>query len=129
MLMFSICIVLVASMFGWGWQSGKLVNSPSTAAAASAFKAGTYTGEAEGKDGVIKVQVTMEQADRIKDIKIVSQTETEGLGDSALNKIKEQILANQSLAVDAVSGASVSSDAMLKAVEDAVKKRAATSTP
>lgn len=122
MLMFSICIVLVASMFGWGWQSGKLVNSPSTAAAASAFKAGTYTGEAEGKDGVIKVQVTMEQADRIKDIKIVSQTETEGLGDSALNKIKEQILANQSLAVDAVSGASVSSDAMLKAVEDAVKK-------
>ncbi|GIP48153.1 flavocytochrome c [Paenibacillus sp. J53TS2] len=122
MLMFSICIVLVASMFGWGWQSGKLVNSPSTAAAASAFKAGTYTGEAEGKDGVIKVQVTMEQADRIKDIKILSQTETEGLGDSALNKVKEQILANQSLAIDAVSGASVSSDAMLKAVENAVKK-------
>ncbi|MBW4837953.1 MAG: FAD-binding protein [Paenibacillaceae bacterium] len=122
MLMFSICIVLVASMFGWGWQSGKLVNSPSTAEAASAFKAGTYTGEAEGKDGVIKVQVTMEQADRIKDIKIVSQTETEGLGDSALNKVKEQILANQSLAIDAVSGASVSSDAMLKAVENAVKK-------
>jgi uncharacterized protein with FMN-binding domain len=122
MLMFSICIVLVASMFGWGWQSGKLGSSSSTVAAASAFKAGTYTGEAEGKDGVIKVQVTMEQADRIKDIKIVSQTETEGLGDSALNKIKEQILANQSLAIDAVSGASVSSDAMLKAVENAVKK-------
>lgn len=122
MLMLSICIVLIASMFGWGWHSGKLFHASPSTAQASEFKAGTYTGEAEGKDGVIKVQVTMEQADRIKDIKIVSQTETEGLGDAALNKIKEQILANQSLAIDAVSGASLSSDAMLKAVEDAVKK-------
>jgi fumarate reductase flavoprotein subunit len=121
-LLVTICIVLVASMFGWGWPSEKLLNSSSTAVAASAFKAGTYTGEAEGKDGVIKVLVTMEQADRIKDIKIVSQTETEGLGDSALSKIKDQILTNQSLKIDAVSGATVSSDAMLKAVEDAVKK-------
>ncbi|MGG6309939.1 FAD-dependent oxidoreductase [Paenibacillus macerans] len=123
MLMLSICIVLVASMFGWGVQSGKQLGAgPSLASAASAFKAGTYTGEAEGKDGTVKVEVTMEKANQIKDIKIVSQSETEGLGDSALQKIKEQILANQTLAIDAVSGASVSSDALLTAVENAVKK-------
>lgn len=93
-----------------------------TAAAGAKFRPGTYTGEAEGKDGVIKVEVTMEQADKIKDIKVVSQTETAGLGDSALETVKQQILQNQTLSIDAVSGASLSSGAMLAAVEAAVKQ-------
>lgn len=93
-----------------------------TKASDSTFKAGTYTGEAEGKDGTIKVEVTVDDASKISDIKIVSQSETGGLGDAALEKVKAQIITDQTLAVDAVSGASLSSKAMVEAVENAMKQ-------
>lgn len=117
MLMLTFCMVLIVSMLSGCKGNGESANSSS-----SSFKAGTFAGEAEGKEGVIKVEVTMDEPDKIKDIKIVSQSETGGLGDSALEKIKDQILEGQTLAVDAVSGASLSSEAMLAAVEDAVTK-------
>lgn len=116
MLMSSVCLVLIVSMLSGCTGNGNSANS------SSSFKAGTFAGEAEGKEGIIKVEVTMDEPDKIKDIKIVSQAETGGLGDSALEKVKEQILEGQTLAVDAVSGASLSSEAMLAAVEDAVTK-------
>ncbi|MEK5415495.1 FAD-dependent oxidoreductase [Paenibacillus sp. FSL L8-0708] len=117
MLMLTFCMVLIVSMLSGCKGNGESANSSS-----SSFKAGTFAGEAEGKEGVIKVEVTMDEPDKIKDIKIVSQSETGGLGDNALEKIKDQILEGQTLAVDAVSGASLSSEAMLAAVEDAVTK-------
>src|SRR5690606_32598432 len=43
-------------------------------------------------------------------------------GDTALDTMKERILSGQSLAVDTVSGATVSSEAILVAVEKAVKE-------
>lgn len=85
----------------------------------TAFKAGAYEVEAEGREGKIKLEVTFSDSE-ITDIKVLSQTETSGLGDQALETMKQRILSNQSLAVDAISGASESSEAMLKAVEAAV---------
>ncbi|RCX12800.1 fumarate reductase flavoprotein subunit [Fontibacillus phaseoli] len=114
MLMISLCFVLVAALLG-GCQ-GENGNQ------ASSFKAGKYTGQAEGKDGVVKVEVTMEQADQIKDIDVISQSETEGQGDEAIEQIKARILEGQTLTVDTISGASLSSQAMIAAVEDAVKQ-------
>ncbi|GJM72246.1 hypothetical protein HMSSN036_44620 [Paenibacillus macerans] len=122
-LVFTVCLALAVSVLSGCQSAGNSRESgPSSAPEQSSFKAGTYTGEAEGKDGTVKVEVTMEEPDQIKDIQIISQTETEGLGDAALEKIKEQILQNQTLAVDAVSGASKSSEAMLTAVEKAVQQ-------
>ncbi|GGF79424.1 hypothetical protein GCM10010912_25540 [Paenibacillus albidus] len=88
----------------------------------ASFKAGTYQAEAEGKDGTIQVEVTLDEKQKITDIQVVSQTETAGIGDAAIQTIKEQIIAGQTLAIDAVSGASESSAAILSAVEDAVKQ-------
>lgn len=119
MLMLSFCMMLIVSMLSGCTGNGDSGNTSNTS---SSFKAGTFTGEAEGKEGTIKVEVTMDEPDKIKDIQIVSQSETGGLGDSALEKVKEQILEGQTLAVDAVSGASLSSEAMLAAVEAAVIK-------
>lgn len=97
-------------------------SSEETPQADATFNAGTYTGEAEGKDGKIKVEVTVNEDSQIADIKIVSQSETGGLGDAALEKVKEQIITNQSLAIDAVTGASLSSKAMVNAVENAMQQ-------
>jgi uncharacterized protein with FMN-binding domain len=55
-------------------------------------------------------------------IKILKSEETQGLGDEALAKVSDEIIKGQSLDVDVVSGASMSSKALLDAVEDCVKK-------
>lgn len=87
----------------------------------SIFIAGTYTGEANGIGGTIVVEVTFEE-NEIKDILILSHSETEGLGDTALERIKDSILEGQTLAIDSISGATISSNAMVEAVEDAVRQ-------
>lgn len=113
-----MCMLLIVGVLSG--CTGESKNEPK--ASDSTFKAGTYTGEAEGKDGTIKVEVTVDDASKISDIKIVSQSETGGLGDAALEKVKAQIITDQTLAVDAVSGASLSSKAMVEAVENAMKQ-------
>ena len=85
------------------------------------FTPGTYTAEADGKDGKITVEVTFSETE-ITDIQVISQTETDGIGSTALDTIKEQVLGGQTLAVDAVSGATETSDGLLAAIEDAVKQ-------
>lgn len=87
----------------------------------SSFKAGTYTGQADGRNGVIKVEVTVSNSS-IEGIKILESSETEGIGDSAMENLTQDILAKQSIGLDVVSGATVTSEAFLKAVEDALKQ-------
>jgi uncharacterized protein with FMN-binding domain len=99
-----------------------------TSAVPAAFKAGTYTAEADGKDGKIQVEVTLDADSVITDIQVVSQNETAGIGVEAINKIKEEIIAGQTLAIDAVSGASESSAAILSAVGKFYNSSAAVSS-
>ncbi|MPW25448.1 flavocytochrome c [Alkalibaculum sp. M08DMB] len=87
----------------------------------ASFKAGTYTAEEKGNSDTIKVEVTFSETE-ITDINIVSQAETPGLGDVAIEKIKEDILSGQTLGVDEVSGATYSSVAFLAAVIDCVEQ-------
>lgn len=82
------------------------------------FKPGTYKGEAEGFHGPIKVEVTLSET-AITDIK-VEQTETEGVGDKAIESIVALIKSGTTLKVDAVSGATYSSKGILEAVTAAL---------
>ncbi|MBM7542322.1 FAD-dependent oxidoreductase [Amphibacillus cookii] len=83
------------------------------------FEPGTYTAEIDGNNGPITVEVTF-SADKIENVTIVEHSETEGLGDDAMETIASLVVEEQSLDVDTVTGATVASDAILKAVEDAV---------
>ena len=87
--------------------------------AASLFQAGTYTAEAKGMNGTVKVEVTVDES-AITDIKVVEHEETPGISDPAIERIPAAILENQSIAVDAVSGATVTSNAIIAAVKDAL---------
>lgn len=60
--------------------------------------------------------------DKIESIKILGQNETSGISDEAIEKLPGKIISDQSLAVDGISGATVSSNAILGAVEDCVKQ-------
>lgn len=92
-----------------------------TAAGAVSYTPGTYEGEAIGRNGPVKVQVTVAK-DRIESIRVVSHNESAGLSDAPINTLPKTIVDKQSLAVDVFSGATFSSKAVIGAVENALKK-------
>ena len=75
---------------------------------------GTFEGSADGYAGKIDVKVTLEDGE-ITNIETEHQ-ETETLGGVAIEGITEDIVSQQTVNVDAVSGATVSSDGFLAAV-------------
>ena len=83
------------------------------------FKPGTYTGTAKGMDGDVTVDVTFSK-NAITSIEIKDDNETAGVGEKALGVIRDEIMARQSLNVDTVSGATISSGAMKGAVSKAI---------
>ena len=82
------------------------------------FSPGTYSVEADGYHGPIKLDVTFDE-NRISSINIVEDHETEGIGHEALPLMSERIIQAQGTGVDAVTGATVSSAAIKQAVNKA----------
>lgn len=95
--------------------------APAQATQAGTYTPGTYTGVGAGKNGDITVEVTF-SADKIERITVVSHSETPSLSDAAIANIPTQIVEAQSLGVDAVSGATYTSNGIVEAVADAVKQ-------
>lgn len=79
----------------------------------------TGEGTAKGHNGDIKAVVTFE-GDKIAKIDLEHE-ETEGLGDKAADSLVEKIVANDSVNVDTVSGATVTSTALIEAVKAAIE--------
>lgn len=95
--------------------------------AAWAMTPGTYTETANGRNGDVTVAVTV-STDKIESVKIVKHSETPGIGTLAVDKLPSAIVAAQTAGVDGVTGATVTSDAVKKAVAAALKKAGAGKT-
>lgn len=96
----------------------------SAALCGSAFAAmtdGTYTGEGKGRNGTITVKVTV-KAGKLDAVKVVKHTETVGISDAAVADFPKAIVAAQSTAVDAVAGATMTSEGIRAAVAQAIQK-------
>lgn len=91
---------------------------------AGTFTPGQYQGTGNGRNGSIEVEVTLSE-DKIESVEILSHSESEGISDPAIAKIPAAIVEEQSLAVDAVTGASLTSAGILEAVTDAIAKSGA----
>ncbi|HCL01346.1 MAG TPA: hypothetical protein DHW61_02855 [Lachnoclostridium phytofermentans] len=86
------------------------------------YTAGTYTGVSKnGKNGPVKVEIKFSK-DKIDSVKVTEHKETKGLTDSAIERIPSEVVENQSLNIDAISGATITCDAILEAVADCVKQ-------
>ena len=85
----------------------------------SAFKAGTYSATAEGRNGELTVEVVL-SADKIESVAVTSHQETEGIADPAIEKIPSAIVEAQGLGIDAVSGCTITSEAILAAASSAL---------
>lgn len=90
-------------------------------ALAEGFTAGTYTGTAQGFGGDVTATVTLSETE-ITDIQVVGDQETDGLGSVAIEQLPPKMLEAQSPNVDAMSGATVTSNAIIEAVTAALSQ-------
>lgn len=93
--------------------AGLLAGASVYAAAAD----GTFSAKAQGQGGPVPVTVTIKNK-QITNITVGPNKETVGIGAVAAPKMATRIIDAQSLKVDAVSGATVTSQAVLAAVKD-----------
>lgn len=88
------------------------------------FNEGTFEGVAKGRNGDIKVNVTTTK-DGVDKIDVVEHTETYGVGygmeTTPIELITKEVVRTQSLNVDAVSGATITSSALKAAITNALE--------
>lgn len=106
---FSLSLMLFALLAGCSQKAGV------------AFTPGTYSATASGMHGPLTVEATF-SADAITNVVVTSNVETPGVGDAAIKKVPAAIVEHQSLGVDSVSGATITSVAIKTAVTDCVRQ-------
>ncbi len=103
-----------------GITAGALAACESSSTAASAgstaggYTAGTYTATAQGINGDVTVTMTFD-AEKITEVVIDASGETESIGGAAAEQLTTAILDAQSSEVDAVAGATITSNAIKEA--------------
>ncbi len=100
---------------------GQEVATGPKAADGNLFIPGTYTASAKGFGGDVEVEVAV-QENSIDSVKVTGDHETENIGTFAVSMLPDKILAAQTVNVDAISGATVTSKAILRALQDALKQ-------
>ncbi len=89
------------------------------AAEGGAYTAGTYSASEQGFGGPVTVTITTSDSE-ITDVAIEGADETPGVGGAAFEPLQQAILDAQSAEIDAVSGATITSDAVKKAAANAI---------
>ena len=89
-----------------------------------AMTPGTYSATVPARNGDMTVEVTVD-ASAIRDVKVVKHSETPGIGSLATEGMPREMVAHQSVLVDSISGATITSDALRKGVEAALAKAGA----
>lgn len=85
------------------------------------FASGTYTGSAMGRAGEIAVEISVKN-DCITKATLISNGDTAVISERAAEKILGDIVEYQTLEVDTVSGASLTSMAVISAAEQALEQ-------
>ncbi|MGN1030949.1 MAG: FAD-dependent oxidoreductase, partial [Butyricicoccaceae bacterium] len=89
--------------------------------AENAYTPGSYTAAAKGMGGDVNVTVNFSE-NAIISIEVGENSETPGISDTPIERIPAMIVEHQSLAVDAVAGATMTSNAILTAVAACVEQ-------
>jgi uncharacterized protein with FMN-binding domain len=115
--MILILVMLTLTITGCG-APPKIVTIP-----AATYPADVKSTEevVKGKMGEIKLQVAVKD-NKIFEVRILENRETPRHASKALVLIPKEIVKKQSLGIDAVSGATVTTRAILKGTEEALKK-------
>ena len=79
-----------------------------------------YEATTPGHNAPITVAVTVD-GDKIAKVEVTNENETIGVGKVAIERMTQRIVDEQSLAVDVITGASITSRAVLRGAEEALK--------
>lgn len=90
--------------------------------AAASTEAKTLEGTAEGFGGEVKVTVTV-NGDDITEVVAVGDSETQGIGSNAIEQLPAKIAEADKAEVDVVAGATVTSNAIIEAVNNALASK------
>lgn len=86
------------------------------------LKEGVYTETVEAYHGNIEITTKIDKEGKITDVLVGENTETEGIGTLAIEKIPNLIIEKQSLDVDGISGASITVNAIINGVAGGIEK-------
>ena len=84
------------------------------------FKPGTYNVKAKGHNGDLPMEVTFSE-DQILRIEIDDRSESKGIANPAFERLPQEIIDGQTLNVDIISGATVTSQGVIDGVADAAE--------
>lgn len=82
---------------------------------------GDYQASYDGKEGPVPVTVSI-SGGKIASVEVGDNTETAGIGTLAIEELPAQIVATNSADVDTISGATITSDAILSGVADCLSQ-------
>lgn len=85
------------------------------------WKDGIYLSQARGMAGFVKTELEISN-NKITSVNLDLPTETPQCAQKAKSKLENEVLAKQSADIDAVSGATFTSNVVKEAVKDALKK-------
>ena len=113
----------VVSCFSALLMAAAVLSAGTAAAEGVSYTPGTYTDTQPGLGGDVVVTVTTDETS-ITDIEITGENETPAIGGAAIDQLSGAILEAQSADIDGVAGATVTSDAVLKAASNALAQAA-----
>lgn len=111
--------VMAIAMCACSTGTSESLKATPTSSSTSEGVSGAYTGSAKGMNGNMDVTVTLKNGS-IETITVDSQNETVGFGDVAVNKLPTRIVESQTVNVDNISGATITSAAIKAAVKQAL---------
>ena len=97
-----------------------VVGVPSLVRAEGVYTPGTYSAQAQGM-GTVTVTMTFSES-AITDVVLDMPNETPSIGQAAAEELKAMLMNGQSAEIDAVSGATITSNAVAKAADKCIKQ-------
>lgn len=100
--------------------SAAAANTETSGGKGTVITAGTYTGEEQGYGGTISVTLTIDEQGVIKSGEVNAATETDKIGQTAAPQVLDAIIESNSTKVDSVTGATITSEAVMSAAQKAL---------
>lgn len=119
---FFLAILIALTMSGCGKGGPEPTQTPE--APASSVQDGTYTAIAKGHNDDMELEVTIVDG-KIGNIQVLKHQETPGVSDPAFDKVIPAIIEYQSVGVDAVTGCTFTSNAIIAGVTNALEQAGA----
>ena len=125
-IVFLLMLCLLGSLAGCGLTGGSQTAEPPAGQGEEAgsnitpMTPGDYTVEVTGMKPMT-VKVTLGETE-ITSVEVLAHEETPGVSDAALEEIPAAIVTQQSIEVDTISGATITSQAIIDAVKQAIEE-------